>query len=46
MAKGFHDLWLAETESRIPLDLPILVSAGTEDPAGGETTTIQGLTTR
>ena len=28
--KGFHDLWLAENESRIPLDLPILVIAGTE----------------
>ncbi len=44
--KGFHDLWLAENESRIPLDLPILVIAGTEDPVGGKTETIQGLITR
>ena len=44
--KGFHDLWLAENESRVPLDLPILVIAGTEDPVGGRTETIQGLITR
>lgn len=44
--KGFHDLWLPENESRIPLDLPILVIAGTEDPVGGKTVTIQGLITR
>jgi alpha-beta hydrolase superfamily lysophospholipase len=44
--KGFHDLWLAENESRVPLDLPIFVVAGTEDPVGGNTETIQGLITR
>jgi alpha-beta hydrolase superfamily lysophospholipase len=44
--KGFHDLWLAENESRVPLDLPILIVAGTQDPVGGNTGTIQGLITR
>jgi alpha-beta hydrolase superfamily lysophospholipase len=29
-----------------PLDLPILIIAGTEDPVGGKTETIQGLITR
>jgi len=43
---GFHDLWLANNESRIPVELPILVLAGTEDPVGAKTTTIQGLITR
>ena len=44
--KGFHDLWLPENESRVPLDLPILIVAGTEDPVGEKTETIQGLITR
>lgn len=44
--KGFHDLWLSENETRIPRDLPILLVAGTEDPVGGKTTTIQSLITR
>jgi alpha-beta hydrolase superfamily lysophospholipase len=44
--KGFHDLWLPENESRIPIDLPILIIAGTEDPVGAKTTTIQSLITR
>jgi alpha-beta hydrolase superfamily lysophospholipase len=44
--KGFHDLWLADNESGFPLDLAILIVAGTEDPVGGETETIQGLITR
>ena len=44
--KGFHDLWLAENESRIRAELPILIVAGTDDPVGGKTTTIQGLITR
>ena len=44
--KGFHDLWLAENESRIPAELPILVIAGTDDPVGGKTVTIQGLISR
>jgi alpha-beta hydrolase superfamily lysophospholipase len=43
---GFHDLWLPENESRIPFDLPILIIAGTLDPVGAETTTIQSLITR
>ena len=43
---GFHDLWLSENESRIPADLPILLIAGTEDPVGGKTITIQNLITR
>jgi alpha-beta hydrolase superfamily lysophospholipase len=44
--KGFHDLWLAENESRVPLDLPIRIIAGTEDPVGANTETVQGLITR
>lgn len=44
--KGFHDLWLAQNESCIPAELPILIIAGTDDPVGGKTVTIQGLITR
>jgi alpha-beta hydrolase superfamily lysophospholipase len=44
--KGIHSLWLAENESRIPHDLPILLLAGTDDPVGAHTTTIQDLITR
>ena len=43
--QGFHDLW-RENESRIPVDLPLLIIAGTEDPVGAKTTTIQALITR
>jgi alpha-beta hydrolase superfamily lysophospholipase len=44
--KGFHSLWLQENESRIPRNLPILIVAGTDDPVGCKTTTIQCLITR
>ena len=44
--KGFHDLWVSNNESRIPPELPILVIAGTDDPVGGKTVTIQGLINR
>lgn len=44
--KGFHDLWLPGKESRIPVDLPILIIAGTNDPVGDKTRTIQDLITR
>jgi alpha-beta hydrolase superfamily lysophospholipase len=44
--KGFHDLWVPENESRIPVGLPILIIAGTDDPVGAKTSTIQGLITR
>jgi alpha-beta hydrolase superfamily lysophospholipase len=44
--KGFHSLWEPENESRIPVELPILVIAGSEDPVGGRTETIQSLITR
>ena len=44
--RGFHDLWLTENESRIPVDLPLLIIAGTEDPVGATTTTIQALISR
>jgi len=44
--KGFHDLWLPENKARVPLDLPILIIAGAEDPVGGKTQTIQVLITR
>lgn len=43
---GFHDLWVPDNESRVPVDLPIMVIAGTDDPVGARTTTIQGLITR
>ena len=44
--KGFYSLWLAEKESRVPVDLPILIIAGTDDPVGSRTRTIQDLITR
>jgi alpha-beta hydrolase superfamily lysophospholipase len=44
--RGFHSLWLSENESRIPADLPILIVAGTDDPVGGKTATIQALISR
>ena len=44
--KGFHDLWLPGKESRIPVDLPILIIAGADDPVGGKTRTIQKLINR
>lgn len=44
--EGFHGLWLSQNESRIPPELPILVIAGTDDPVGGKTVTIQGLINR
>jgi alpha-beta hydrolase superfamily lysophospholipase len=44
--KGFHGLWLAGKESRVPADLPILIIAGTDDPVGDKTRTIQALITR
>lgn len=43
---GFHSLWMPENESRVPVDLPILIIAGQEDPVGGRTATIQALITR
>ncbi|CPU47304.1 lysophospholipase [Mycobacteroides abscessus] len=44
--KGFHSLWEPEKESRIPVDLPILIIAGSDDPVGGRTATIQSLISR
>jgi alpha-beta hydrolase superfamily lysophospholipase len=44
--KGFHGLWLPGKASRVPADLPILIIAGTDDPVGGKTRTIQDLITR
>jgi alpha-beta hydrolase superfamily lysophospholipase len=43
---GMHSLWPPENQSRIPHDLPILLLAGTADPVGARTTTIQDLITR
>ena len=43
---GFHSLWLPQNESRVPHDLPILLIAGTDDPVGAKTTTVQNLITR
>ncbi|SLE73100.1 lysophospholipase [Mycobacteroides abscessus subsp. massiliense] len=39
-------MWEPGNESRIPSELPILVIAGSEDPVGGRTETIQRLITR
>ncbi|BBB43335.1 alpha/beta hydrolase [Mycobacteroides abscessus subsp. bolletii BD] len=44
--KGFHSLWDPDNESRIPSELPILVIAGSDDPVGGRTETVQHLITR
>lgn len=44
--EGLHTLWDAKNESRIPAELPVLIIAGTEDPVGGKTATIQSLITR
>jgi alpha-beta hydrolase superfamily lysophospholipase len=44
--KGFQGLWLSWNESRIPVDLRILIIAGTDDPVGDRTRTIQDLITR
>ncbi|ALX14195.1 hypothetical protein P350_21720 [Burkholderia cepacia JBK9] len=44
--EGFHSLWIPEHESRIPVDLPILVIAGTRDPVGDNTLSIQSLISR
>ena len=46
VVEGFHRLWRPENELRIPADLPILIVAGTEDPVGDRTITIQALITR
>jgi alpha-beta hydrolase superfamily lysophospholipase len=44
--KGFQGIWLPTRESRVPVDLPILILAGTDDPVGGKTRSIQDLSTR
>ena len=43
---GFHSLWLPDNESQVPVDLPTLIVAGTDDPVGVKTATIQALITR
>lgn len=42
VTKGFHDLWLAQNESRIPAELPVLIIAGTDDPSEARPSKIQG----
>lgn len=44
--EGFRSLWIPEHEARIPADLPILVIAGTRDPVGENTISIQSLIAR
>ena len=44
--KGFSALWRPDNESRVPVDLPILFIAGTDDPVGGKTATIKALIAR
>ncbi|AOK29663.1 MULTISPECIES: alpha/beta fold hydrolase [Burkholderia] len=46
VAEGFRNLWITQNESRIPIDLPILIVAGTRDPVGASTHSIQSLITR
>jgi len=43
LVEGFRGLWLPGNESRSLVDLPLLIIAGTDDPIGGRTRTIQKL---
>ncbi len=44
--EGFRNLWIPENESRIPVDLPVLVVVGTADLVGGNTISVQALIAR
>jgi alpha-beta hydrolase superfamily lysophospholipase len=44
--EGFRSLWLPENESRVPVNLDLLIIAGTEDLVGMNTISIQSLICR
>ena len=46
MLHGFADAWRAENEANVRTDLPILIIAGAEDPAGGATGSVDALADR
>jgi len=44
--KGAQEVWKAENEAKIPKDLPILIASGDQDPAGGNTVSVNLLVER
>ncbi len=46
MLHGFADAWRAENEAKVRTDLPILIIAGADDPAGGATGSVDALAER
>lgn len=44
--KGGRDIWLPENEARIPVDLPMYVFSGAQDPAGANTLSVKALVER
>ncbi len=44
--KGAQEIWKAENEAKIPKDLPILIASGDQDPAGGNTVSVNMLVER
>jgi alpha-beta hydrolase superfamily lysophospholipase len=46
MLHGFADAWRAENEATVRPDLPILIIAGADDPAGGATGSVEALADR
>jgi len=46
MLHGFADAWRAENEAKVRTDLPILIIAGADDPAGGATGSVHALAER
>jgi alpha-beta hydrolase superfamily lysophospholipase len=46
MLHGFADAWRSENEAKVRTDLPILIIAGADDPAGGATGSVEALADR
>jgi alpha-beta hydrolase superfamily lysophospholipase len=46
MLHGFADAWLPEHEAAVPVELPLLVVAGANDPAGAATGSLAKLVER
>jgi len=44
--KGAREMWKPENEARIPVDLPMYVFSGAEDPVGGNTLAVKALVER
>jgi len=44
--KGAREMWLPENEARIPVDLPMYIFSGAEDPVGGNTLAVKALVER